>query len=269
MASVPAPAQILCRQCSAPLPIEQGTQYINCEYCGTTNFVEKGKLVFHYAVRTTVREDEATAALRRWMAGNETIKGLDREAQIDRPVFQHFPMWFVRTTRDGKEEVYLEPAAALSVSELKHLSIPAADLEPYDQAYDETAVTATVPYNAMVGWLKEEHGLEGSEIKEVSLVHLPTYVFKYRYKDRQYTAVVDAATSEVFANIYPSKWEVPYLAIGAAAFAAYFCAALIPLGGFLFSGGSGLGLGVVIYAVVAVILAIPFFSAAAMISAKV
>jgi LSD1 subclass zinc finger protein len=269
MASVPAPAQILCRQCSAPLPIEQGTQYVNCEYCGTTNFVEKGKLVFHYAVRTTVREDEALAALRRWMAGNETIKGLDKEAQIDRPVFQHFPMWFIRTNREGKEEVYLEPAAATSVSELKRLSIPAADLEPYDHVYDETAVTATVPYNAMVGWLKEEHSLKGSEIKEVSLVHLPTYVFKYRYMDRQYTAVVDAATSEVFANIYPSKWEAPYLAIGAAAFAAYFCAALIPLGGYLFSGGTGLGLGVVIYAVAAVILAIPFFSAAATISAKV
>jgi hypothetical protein len=269
MASAPAPAQILCRQCSAPLPIEQGTQYVNCQYCGTTNYVEKGKLVFHYAVRTTVREDEALAAVRRWMAGNETIKGLDRDAQIERPVFQHFPMWFVRTTRDGKEKVYLEPAAALSVSELKHLSIPAADLEPYEHTYDETAVIATVPYNAMLGWVKEEHGLEKQEIAEVSLVHLPTYVFKYGYKDRQYTAVVDGATGEVFANIYPSKWEAPYLAIGAAAFAAYFCAALIPLGGYLFRGGTGLGLGVVIYAVVAAILAIPFFSAAATISAKV
>ena len=269
MASVPAPVQILCRQCSAPLPIEQGTQYVNCEYCGTTNFVDKGQTVFHYAVRETVRQDEALAALRRWMAGNETIKGLDKDAQIKQPVFQHFPMWFVRVSRNGKEEVYLEPAAALSVSELKHLSIPASDLEPYDHSLDDSAVVATVPYNAMLGWLKEEQGVEAKEIQEVSLVHLPTYVFKYSYKDRRYTAVVDAATSEVFANIYPSKWEAPYLAIGAAAFAAYFCAALIPLGGFLFGDGSGLGLGLLIYAAVAVVLAIPFFSAAATISAKV
>lgn len=269
MASLPAPAQILCRQCSAPLLIEQGTQFVNCEYCGTTNYVDKGRMVFHYAVRTTVREDEALSALRRWMAGNETIKGLDKDAKIEQPVFQHFPMWFVRAGQNGQEKVYMEPAAALSVSELKHLTIPASDLEPYDHTFDETAVTATVPYNAMLGWLKEERGVEEKDIREVSLVHLPTYIFKYGYKDRQYTAVVDAATSEVFANIYPSKWEAPYLAIGAAAFAAYFCAALIPLGGYLIRDGTGLGFGILIYAGVAVLLAIPFFSAAATISAKV
>lgn len=269
MASVPAPVQLLCRQCSAPLPIEQGTQYIDCEYCGTTNYVHKGQTVFHYAVRETVRENEALAALRRWMAGNQTIKGLDKDAQIGRPIFERFPMWFVRVSANGQERVYLEPAAALSISVLKQLSIPAADLEPYDHTFDGSAISATVPYNSMLKWLREEHQVEAVSIREVSLVHLPIYVIKYSYKDRSYTAVVDAATSEVFANIYPSKWEVPYLAIGAAAFAAYFCAALIPLGGYLWKGGSGLGFGALIYVAVAVVLAIPFFSAAATISAKV
>ncbi len=269
MASVPAPAQILCRQCSAPLPIEQGTQYVDCDYCGTTNIVDKSEKVFHYAVRETVRENEAVAALRRWMAGNATIKDLDKKARIEKIVFQHFPMWFVRANRNGQEEIYLEPAAALSISELKQLTIPASDLEPYDHGLDEMAVEATVPYNAMLSWLKEEHGLTKPEIREVSLVHLPTYVMKYQYKDRSFTAVVDAATSRVFANIYPAKWETPYLAIGAAAFAAYFCAALIPLGGYLSNSGEGAVLGILIYAVVAAILAIPFFIVALTISAKV
>ncbi|NIP54489.1 MAG: hypothetical protein GWN30_20830, partial [Gammaproteobacteria bacterium] len=70
MSSVPDAAQVLCRQCNAPLPVEQGAQFITCEFCGTTNFVDKGRAVFHYAVRTTVRENDALAALRRWMAGN-------------------------------------------------------------------------------------------------------------------------------------------------------------------------------------------------------
>jgi len=202
------------------------------------------------------------------MAGNDTIKGLDNEAQIQQPVFQYFPMWLIRVLKNGQEELLLEPAAALSVSELKHLTVPASDLEPYDPRYDESAVEATVPYKAMMAWLEDENDVQRSDIKEVSLVHLPIYLIKYSYKDRHYTAVVDAATGRVFANIFPSKWEVPYMAIGAAAFAAYFCAALIPLGGYLINDVGGLGLGILIYAGVAVVLAIPFFSAAATISAK-
>ena len=65
MDAVPVPVQILCRQCSAPLPVEQGSQYVKCEFCGATNVVEKGRTVFHYAVKVTVRRDAAEKALRR------------------------------------------------------------------------------------------------------------------------------------------------------------------------------------------------------------
>ncbi|UCG23826.1 MAG: hypothetical protein JSW55_17085 [Chloroflexota bacterium] len=265
---VPAPVQILCRQCSAPLPVEHGSQFVECEYCGTTNVVEKGQTVFHYAVQATVDEAEAVAALRRWMAGNETIKGLDRAAKIDQPSFEYFPMWLVRSRRDDQETVYLEPAAALAVSELKHLNIPAGDLTPYDEALAGAVVKATVPYKAMLGWLEEEHAVKPAEIREVALVHLPVFHFTYEYKDRRYSAVVDAATAKVFANIFPAKWEVPYLTIGAAAFVAYFLAAFIPVGGYLIGGGGGMGVAILIYAGVVAALAIPLFSAAAAVSAK-
>ena len=269
MDAVPPPVQLLCRQCSAPLPVESGSQFVICSFCGTTNVVEKGRTIFHYAVKTTVKEDAAEKALRRWMAGNQTIKGLDRKANILAPRFEHFPMWLVRISVGDQEKIYLEPAAALSVSELKHINIPAGDLEPYDVELDGTAVPATVPFEAMMGWIKDEHQLENSSVKEVALVHVPIYIFKYDFDDRQYTAVVDAVSSQVFANIYPSKREVPYLALGALAFAIYFCAALIPATGFLLNGGSGLGIGGLIYGVVVVVVTIPFFIAAMTISAKV
>jgi LSD1 subclass zinc finger protein len=269
MDAVPAPVQILCRQCSAPLPVEQGSQFVNCEYCGTTNVVEKGQTVFHYAVQATVDEAEGMAALRRWMAGNETIKGLDRDAQIEPPHFEYFPMWLVRTRRDDHETVFLEPAAALAVSELKHLTIPAGDLRPYDEALGGEVIKATVPYKAMLGWLKEEHGVEPAGIREVAIVHLPVYHIWYGYKDRRYLAMVDAATSRVFSNIYPAKWEVPYLTIAGAAFVAYFLAAFIPLAGYILGDGGGLGLAILIYVAVIFGLAIPLFSAAAAVSAKV
>jgi LSD1 subclass zinc finger protein len=260
--------QILCRQCSAPLPVEHGSAYVNCEYCGTTNVVEKGQTVFHYAVQATLDETQATAALRRWMAGNETIKGLDREAQVQQPTFEYFPMWLVRHRRDGQESIYLEPAAALAVSELKHLTVPAGDLAPYDETIEGAVVRASVPYETMLGWLKDEHGLTRAEIQEVALVHLPIFHFTYGYKDRRYAAVVDAAAGRVYCNIFPAKWEVPYQTLGAVAFVAYFLAAFIPLIGYLIGEGAGLGLAILIYIGVLVALTVPLFSAAAAVSKK-
>lgn len=262
-------AQILCQQCAAPLPVKQGSQFVTCEFCQATNFVDKRRAVFHYAVRSTLRENDALAALRRWMAGNATVKDLDRKATIGSPRFQLFPMWLVRAHRQGEEQVFLEPAAPLSVSELKRRAIPAADLEPYDHTLDEAAVAPTVPYETMRQWLVDDHNLNPEAIREVSLVHLPVYLCKYHFQGEQYTAVVDAATSEVFANIYPSKWEVPYLAIGALAFVLYFCAAFAPLAGYLSGGGAGLLTGVGIYLVLALVLAVPIFFVALLISARV
>jgi LSD1 subclass zinc finger protein len=265
----PPPTQLLCRQCAALLPVEQGSQYVTCSFCNATNYVDKGRAVFHYVVRETVRENEAVAALRRWMAGNATVKGLDSQAEIEQPVFELFPMWLIRAVQNGEEKVVMEPAAALSVSELKQLTIPAADLEPYDHTFDSTAVVPTVPYDMMLRWLADDYKIAQDEIREVSLVHLPLYLCKYNFQGRRYTAVVDAAAGKVFANLFPSKWEVPYLAIGALAFAAYFCAALIPLTGFMIGDGGGLAIGVLVYGLVAVILAVPIVIGALVVSAKV
>jgi hypothetical protein len=178
-------------------------------------------------------------------------------------------MWLGRISQNGQEKVFLEPAAALSVSELKEIILPAGDLEPYDHNLDAAAMEVTVPYEAMVRWLKDDHGIEESQMKEVSLVHLPVYQFKYTFNDRRYTAMVDAASSKVFANIFPSKWETPYFAIGAAAFVAYCCAAFSPLGGYYAADAGGLLLGVLAYIVVAIIVAVPVFVIASVISAKV
>jgi LSD1 subclass zinc finger protein len=266
---LPVQAQVLCRQCAAVLPVEQGTQFVTCAFCSATNFVDKGRTVFHYVVRETVRENDAVAALRRWMAGNDTVKGLDSQAKIEPPLLELFPMWLIRTAKNGQETVVMEPAAALSVSELKHLTVPAADLQPYHEVTAAITVAPTVPYDMMLQWLANDYQVQPHEIREVSLVHLPIYYCKYEHQGRRYTAVVDAATSRVFANIYPSKWEMPYFAIGTLAFVVYFCAALIPLGGFMLGEGTGLLLGTVIYFIVAIILAIPIFIAAAVVSARV
>ena len=260
------PTAILCLQCAAPLPVEQGSQLVVCEFCGTTNFVDKSSVVQHYAVRETVAESDAESVLRRWMAGNETVKDLDEKAVIERPSFQLFPLWLLRVQHNNEEKVYLQLAAATSVTELTELTIPASDLELYDHTLDATAVDPTVPLETVKKWLAENKQIAAGAIKEASLVHLPIYLFKYQFEGRTYTAVVDAATSKVFANNYPSKWEAPYYGLGGIGCALYFLAAFIPLIGFF---NDEFGTGVLVYGVTAVILAIPIFVAAAYISAKV
>jgi LSD1 subclass zinc finger protein len=262
-------SQILCHQCAAVLPVEQGSQFVTCEFCGATNFVDKSGAVLHYAVRSTVDETAAAAVLRRWMGGNATVKDLDKKAALERPSFQLFPMWLMRINQDGQEKVVLKPAAALSIVDLTELSIPASDLESYDHTMDGDAIVPTVPIETVRKWLAENQKIAVGQIKESSLVHLPLYLFKYKFEGREYTAVVDAASSQVFASVYPSKREVPYVAIGSIGCALYFCAALIPAIAFFTSDGSGLVLGILGYIIAAIVLAVPIFGIAAYVSARV
>jgi hypothetical protein len=269
MAEVITTTQLLCRQCAAALVVEQGAKYATCDFCGTVNFLDKSEAVLHYAVRPTIDAAQATAALRRWMAGNQTVKGLDTAAQVEAQEYQLFPMWLARAEENGQEEVHLKPAAALSIVELGHLRVPAADLVPFDEAQDADAIRPTVPVTAVRAWLAENEGIAAGAIREISLVHVPIYQFKYRYQDETYTALVDAATSQVFAAIYPEKFELPYVSIGGFGCLAYFLAALIPLiTFFVVDSPTGIAIGALIYIGVAVALAVPIFIAAASVSRK-
>ena len=64
MDEITASTQLLCQQCSAPLAVETGAKYVTCEFCGPVNFVDKSRAVLHYAVRPTLDEQQAAAALR-------------------------------------------------------------------------------------------------------------------------------------------------------------------------------------------------------------
>lgn len=268
-ADISPDTQILCHQCAAVLPVEVGSQFVTCEFCGADNFVDKSGAVLHYAVRATINDKAAVAALRRWMGGNQTVKDLDKKANIAPPRFQLFPMWMVQVQQGEQVRVILEPAAALAVMDLTQMTIPAADLEPYDHALDADAVAPTVPYEAVLTWLADNHNVSAGAVKEASLVHLPIYVCKYTHDGRSYTAVVDAAAGQVFATVFPSKWEAPYFAIGSIGCVLYFLAALIPPFSLVVADLAGLGVGIIIYLIVAVLIAIPIFIIAAIISAKV
>jgi hypothetical protein len=258
-----------CTQCGGEIHPDEGQIFLTCPYCQSTVYIDKSRVVFHWYLASTLDEDKARANLARWMGGNETVKDLDKKSTLTGSSFEFFPFWYFKSRdKSGKERIWLEPAAATSVSELKKIQIPAGDLRKYEAIITPQAHDPTVPLSTVTQWLTTRLPDE-TEVIETALVHIPIYTFKYRFKNETYTAIVEGATGAVFANIFPAKAESPFQLISGLAAVIFLCLATFPvLGALVYSGeglaiGSGLCIGIGL-------LATPFLFALAMwVAAKV
>jgi hypothetical protein len=203
------------------------------------------------------------------MAGNQTVKDLDEKAHISGAAFEYFPVWyFKRRDAHGREQILLELAAATSVSELRNVNLPAGDLIKYDDRLDSQAEPPSVPLQTAFSWL-EERQIPPAEIAEQSLVHIPLYTFKYTYKGSPYTAIVEAGTGSVFANIFPAKAEAPYLIAGGLTAIVFLCLALVPIFGALSDSTEGAFTGLAVCAGLGLVAAPLLFAVAAWVAAKI
>lgn len=266
----PLPAtQLRCTQCGAELHPDEGQLFVTCPSCNSAVFIDKTRVVFHWALAPTVDANKARGLLAQWMAGNQTVKDLDKKAQVVSQTFEYFPLWYFKRRGAGeRDSVDLEPAAATSVTELKRLQLPAGDLQKYDPGLDAQAVPPTVPLPTALGWVAQR-GVPAVEISETALVHVPLYTFKYTFQNQIYTALVEAATGRTLANIFPAKAEAPYLLAGCATGGAFLLLALIPVIAALVGDESGFGLGLAICAGLGVLAAPILFALAAWVAAKV
>ncbi|MFZ6029835.1 MAG: hypothetical protein ACOYYS_19140 [Chloroflexota bacterium] len=267
--SIPIATPLTCTQCGGELHPDEGQAFVTCPYCSSTVYVDKSRVVFHWYLAPTLDEAKARGALARWMAGNQTVKDLDRKARVVEVTFGYFPVWlFKRRTAQGKEEILLEPAAATSISELKRLKLPAGDLKKYAPAIDADAVAPSVPLQAATAWLNGR-GVPVAEIVEQSLVHIPIFTAKYAFQNKTYAAIIEAGTGEVLANIFPAKAEAPYLAAGCVTLAVFMCLATFPVIGGLVGYGEGALIGLLVCSVLGLV-AVPFlFMLSAWVAAKV
>lgn len=260
---------ISCAQCGGELHPDEGQIFLTCPYCNSAVYLDKSKVVFHWYLAPTLDENKAQGALARWMAGNETVKDLDKKAQIGDFVFEYFPVWYFKgRDQNGREQVLLEPAAAISISEIRNISLPAGDLRKYEDQLGSKAHTPSVPLPAAIEWL-EGRGVPGEQIIEQSLVHIPLYTFKYAYQNKPYTAIVEAGTGSVFANIFPAKAEAPYMLAGGLAALVFLCLALFPVIGGIADGGAGAGIGLALCSVAGIVAAPILFALAAWVAAKI
>jgi hypothetical protein len=257
-----------CAQCGATLHPDEGQLFLTCPYCGSAVYLDKSKVVFHWSLACTVAPEAAAASLRRWMAGNQTVKDLDRKAQVTSTAFQYFPLWYVKAKDQGRETVYLEPAAAISISEIKSLNIPSGDLQKYDRALDAQAVPPTVPFPAMLTWLAGR-GVPADRVAEAALVHVPVYLYKYQFAGKTYTAMVEGASGKVFANLFPPKAEAPYYLVAILATLGFLLVSSFPIIGYFVDTNWGVMAGLLACLLCGGLWALPVFVLAAVVSAKV
>jgi hypothetical protein len=266
----PLPEAVLnCTQCGGELHPDEGQTFLTCTYCGAAVYLDKARVVFHWYLAPTLGENEARAALARWMAGNQTVKDLDKKASLSGVTFEYFPIWyFKRRQANGTETILLEPAAAISVSELRNLQLPAGDLRKYEPAIESQARSPSIPLQTAQSWLADRQ-IPPDEIAEQALVHIPLFTFKYTYQAKAYTALVEGGTGGVFANIYPAKAEAPYLLAGGITAIVFLCLATFPLIGVATDSKTGAGIGLAVCAGVGLLAAPALFALAAWVAAKV
>ena len=240
------PSVFHCTQCGGELHPDQGQIFLTCPYCGATVFLDKSQVVFHWYLAPTLDEAKARASLARWMAGNQTVKDLDKKAAVQSSSFEYFPVWFFKhSPAGGKEAIILEPAAATSVSEIRRLNLPGGDLRKYAPALDSQAQPPSVPLQAALSWMAERQ-IPAGELTERALVHIPLYTFKYTFQGRLFTALVEAGTGTVLANIFPAKVEAPYLLAGGLTAFIFLCLGTFPIFGALSNGETGAGTGLLL-----------------------
>ncbi|HEX5758146.1 MAG TPA: hypothetical protein VF121_03035 [Thermoanaerobaculia bacterium] len=199
---------LACPQCGGENVLASGERLLACPFCGATLFVDRSGLVSHYRLPRLLDRERAAAALRRWMAGNETVKDLDRKATVEEVAPVAFPMWLFRVRRERGEDVVVEPAAPTPVPQLADLEVPAGKLEPYAAEGGEVEeVGAGVPLATARGWIP---GVAAASVGESALVHVPLWRCRYRFREQPYLAYVDGSTGAVLAAVFPAKSESPY-----------------------------------------------------------
>jgi len=260
---------LTCTQCGGELHPDEGQIFLTCPYCSSTVYLDKSRVVFHWYVAPTLDEQEARGSLNRWMSGSQTVKDLDRKSTVSEVIFSYFPVWYFKMrSKNGDEQIRLRPAAATSTSEISSLRLPAGDLRSYNAEIEGQAQQPSVPLQTALEWIRPA-GASELEVGEQALVHIPIYSFKYTFNGQPYSALVEGATGEVFADLFPAKAEAPFLAVGITAALVYLCLALIPVMMGLNNSGEGAGLGLLICSGIGLVAGLGLFGFAAWVAAKI
>jgi hypothetical protein len=215
----------LCPQCGVDLAVPKGEVFFPCSSCTSALYLDKSKAVFHYSLTSTLSQETAERTLKRWMAGNETVKDLDRKAIIETPALRHFPFWHFKILEDVME-TYTSPAAETTFRSLRQFRVPPGELRFHDPEIAAGSISPSIPSSVA---LKRLGHWEAStpDVQETALVHVPLYFFYYHYRGETYLTGVDGSSGQVLSDDYPTRKELPYRVMAMITFLVFFLEAFI------------------------------------------
>ncbi len=93
-----------CTQCGGALHPDEGQIFLTCPYCGATVYLDPAQVVFHWYLAPTLNPQQAGGELYRWMSGSQTVKDLDKKAQVVGQSFEYFPLWYFLIRQDNRRK---------------------------------------------------------------------------------------------------------------------------------------------------------------------
>lgn len=209
--------KVKCSQCGAEIPVPADATLLQCPYCDTALVIEAGDALFRVVMPPTINASAAIDHLRRFMAGTQTVAGLDSKARIGDSELLYFPFWAFRVETNAGERVVLEPAAPSSLQGIQGMTLPPGESggRTQDGAVDAPVIQPEVPLATARQWMISRLG--EVQVRRTVLYHLPMFRFSYEYRGRSYRAAVDGVSGQVFPADFPVKAEAPFVAVAALA----------------------------------------------------
>ena len=235
--------EMKCPKCGAPFEYEPGMRFKQCDYCGTMIYIDKSRVMFYYIIPFSISKESVENVFRRWASGPKMAKGLEN-SRIKSIKAMYFPVYrFVRIA-DGKEKVFVKPAKTTLLPGLTNLKIPPGDMKIFDRSFPVGNVEVVQPDLSMDTYLNELPG----EGKEQEIVYFPLYEVRYEFEGKEYVAIIDGSSGEVFSSYYPPRSSAPYLALALGSFILAALGSAVgtlvhPSGWFLTLGALAVGIG--------------------------
>ena len=249
--------QVSCTQCGALVEVAADALLVECRFCSSALVVDGEGVLFREAMRPTVKTEDVPSHLRRFLAGDQTVSGLDREAKLGPPELIFFPFWAFTVGEGDEERTELMPAAPSSLQGLHGLRLPPGDTFPVSGQMQELApvLEPEVPAATAREWLRQRTG-PNLKVRRTVLYHLPLYRVSYSWRGRSYHVGVDAVSGRVFPADYPAKAEAPFVLVAVLAVLVFGAEGIIV---------SSLFAKIVLY----LVSAVPLFGVAWLVSRKV
>jgi len=210
-------ATVKCVKCGASVEFDSGTKFTKCPYCSSQIYIDKSGAGFYYALTFMSDQNGAIGMFRRWAAGSTKAKDLDKLAQIISIKKQYFPVYLFKRDNQGVEQVFIEPAGSTTLPGLHSLKVPAGDLKIFDDKFDTGGAELIKPDIEMLSYTNKLPG----KPKEQALVYFPIWTMTYSFQGKQYSAVLDGISGEVFSGEYPTRTSAPYMLVAIIGFLAF------------------------------------------------